>query len=560
MRLKVTLFLYRHILFLVITLLLHPVSVHASGYEITGQILAMANGNSNPVEYVRVRAVERSSANPNDDTLAESWTDDQGRFSLQFALDRTSVIVAIDVGGKAMVPDGKFIYMRNPSDKSIIIYDNVFKDVICSVGQTALAPKYLPDNKCNILTEAGKAIRYTKSHSTTMPWTVPCDLDAYAAPAILRCSCDGDNIYINARAYDAWQLSQQGHLSSIHHETGHFIAYQAYGRRWPSAEFRRDDHVYDMETCVGFAFTEGWAEFFASMSGPDWSTREDIYNSTAWRGQDLKGDDNATGVGPGMGEIVEGAIANAWVNLNKFDKTFEVIAKTKPNTFRQWLNGWITLQYDVIPVFSAAQENGILYSRGKVDGFSETAPPNSRPSGSATAVAGNQKTIRGITFLRGTVTPVVSEVAKDALKLATGSETIPCDRKKLLFKPVTTPEESMMDQLESKDSVLGKFKSMTGHVGWNEAVVFDTSSQATPDGSYDLLVQVANKYGWWDNFMPSFREDKNPSRESDEKWLKHLQTWYSQETEPTDYKKGKVIIDNTPPEIKKVFPPANNSQ
>ena len=88
-------------------------------------------------------------------------------------------------------------------------------------------------------------------------------------------------------------------------------------------------------------------------------------------------------------------------------------------------------------------------------------------------------------------------------------------------------------------------------------MVWDTgmgSPHAVPDGDYDVIVQTTNVHNWVDIFDPSFAGDVDPTVDSDEKWLKTLQTWANQDAMPDSDDEGKLVIDNTAPSISDTKP------
>ena len=70
----------------------------------------------------------------------------------------------------------------------------------------------------------------------------------------------------------------------------------------------------------------------------------------------------------------------------------------------------------------------------------------------------------------------------------------------------------------------------------------------TPDGEYDVILRLINSHNWDDKFTPSFRGDVWAVVNSDEKWLKRLGTWATQDDTPND-DEGKLVIDNTAPKL-----------
>lgn len=572
---------------LVLTSEATPLQAFPIQYIVKGTIHTSTEGTATaknqPVAFVKVSVMDMK--DPQDpDELITGYTNEKGEFSVLFPYEGAAPKIQIDVLAQVNVePDKKtdpkyFIKLHEgPEEKSPIKqYKNLIGDKPYDVSFKIndVGTLNLPDNRCNILIQARKAIRYALDHqatdSKTPQWKLDHDLDAYPdyAGAVERCY--GNSIYIRQVTYEDAGKDEKGAFSNIHHETGHFIAFRAYGGRFPISFLDPiEGHSPNKETSPGVAIVEGWAEYFANESHSDWLSEPAVTDEFAWRGQDNMGDHNdvAFDESPGMGEIVEGAIAKTWTDIDNFEKVFAALVKGKPSHFQEWYKAWKDLYpEDASLALRAAQPNGIIYSRGKIDGFQEGSPPNEAPSDPKSG--GNQKIIRGITFLRGTVTPRISQVQKEPLRLAADSSIIPCKKKQLGWKEVSIDEAGMTDQL--KEAPFGEwslgFEFLLDIVAWDKDILFDTKERK--DGSYDLIVKVLNEDDWWDNFTPTFAGDSDKDRNSDEKWLKHLQTWYSRTTEPTkpitpDTKAedipnaSKVIIDNTPPKIQDVFPAPN---
>jgi hypothetical protein len=541
---------------LLLCIILWSVKLYAvppPSYTATGTIFTktgtVPNGCNKKVKRVKVNIVDDDVVI--DDLCATGWTLDDGSFSITFTWADADLDMCVDVVGQAQLPDNKYVYIKDFFGLNIIDYEKVEDNVKNEPpsGIVDFGDLNLSDNKCNVLTLAGEAIRF--AHDNQVPgtgWTVPQDLIAYPLDTDSGSKCVGDIIHIERKD---WDFDTHGYFSDIFHETAHFIMYNAYGDDNPYVAYRPDNgHNFDTESSEGFAMIEGFACYFANVSqGYDLKYDEPVV--WVWRGSDNKGDFNDTATGQkGMGEIVEGALMNTWCDINDFGKVFSPIANDSPDSFYQWLEDYNNYGYSMLIALEMAQNNGIIYSRGKIS-LTESPPPGNTPKSD-----GNVKEINDVTFIRGEIVPTITALEKNVdLLLGTSASTFEIDKKKLGYKIVSTDPVS---SLEDRDDDVNDIPNFTylSELNWTDNIEFDTT--LLKEGAYDLVVKTRNIHSWWDDLRyPSFDGDAETTKNTEEKWLKHLNTWYNQDTEASDDNEGKVIIDNTPPEITNEKPAQN---
>jgi hypothetical protein len=435
--------------------------------------------------------------------------------------------IFVKVKYEFMAPDGKKIQVFDPGSSSLQIYQSSTWSNI-SPGYTVLGTYNLPDDKANIGNEARDCLIKMKGACPT--WTVPKDLIAYAAmgsPNGGGTSPVGGYIQIGYNNYTnpADALTSFG---VIHHETGHWIMAAAYNQI-PVI----DPHNRIMQTNEVAAFSEAWADYVAYYTAtPDWYNTLGLFDGIQpqkyWRGGDNTGTNNS-------GDIVEGAILNAWALIGDMEGTFKVLLDDHPTHYKAWLDGYgADKAWNINSAFEASQANGMVYTRGTINGFLETDPPNTTPFSD-----GDQKKIGGLTFLRGIVTPSIMQKTRADLLLSPSSGIILASKMRLGYKNAA---------VGLSEATTPANWTFLGEKAWIDYIKFDTKTLG--DGDYDLIIQTENGHGWWDNFDPDFADDSIENRNSDEKWLKHQRTWYNQDADPTDDVEGKVIIDNKAPTIK----------
>jgi hypothetical protein len=213
-----------------------------------------------------------------------------------------------------------------------------------------------------------------------------------------------------------------------------------------------------------------------------------------------------------------------------------------PEYLKEWAEGYVADGGSVPSTFAACQINGLVYTRAEVRGFYATAPPDDAPGDEA-----NAKLIDVIMFLRGNVKVDTGVCSKADLNLGDKSSRINPNAQELYCKRAN-------DGLEEATAP-DDWPQMFGVQDWVSDYEMDTT--LVDDGDYDLITRVRNIHGWWDNFEPDFERDSVANRNTDEKWLKFLRTWYKQNFDPPSNGQGKVIIDNTPPVINNVKPAQN---
>jgi len=278
---------------------------------------------------------------------------------------------------------------------------------------------------------------------------------------------------------------------------------------------------------------EGSAQWFGvSSAPPDQKTTPP--SPTDWRGADGTGVDNS-------GEIVEGAYEATWNQISDLAGTLQVLLTDAPDSIREFRDayaidkGWSSQA--MITFLDSASNNGIVYTRGKFNGFAEGDPPNTAPPSS-----GNFKILSDVAFLRGKTKPAVLQLTQAELRLASTNSVVNAGRKDLGFK---TASNGLLD------SNIANF-TYAGAVAFNSDLEWDTSQVS--DGDYDLVIRLESNQQWVDTFLPDFMGDTTMAVNSFEKWLKTRGTWYNQDNMPDNDKEGKVVVDNAPPKVKDFKP------
>jgi len=359
-----------------------PRLAHAGAASVYGIIKTSTGGNSGcnrVVKRVKVDAYDED-VGP-DDHLGTDYTGLNGLFQVAYVQYENSDVY-INVTYKFEATDSRYILVRNAGSGDTIVEEQVGGvSTDLPDGDHNLGTLNLASNKANIGSEAGDCLAWVGSHCAD--WTMPNDLIAYALAGSTGSFCSGDSISIELQDYDN-PTQNGGAFSDIHHETGHFVQYNAYGDQWPTHSWN-GNHWFDTESDEGFAILEGWAEYVAYCTAPqDW--KNDLPNPgslTWWRGTDGTGTDNA-------GDIVEGALWRIWATLADFGGTLKVLIDDEPDHIQAWLGGYGADQSwnNMEDTWNAFEENGIVYTRACITGFSEGAPPNDAP-----ASTGNKKAI-----------------------------------------------------------------------------------------------------------------------------------------------------------------------
>ena len=376
-------------------------------------------------------------------------------------------------------------------------------------------------------------------------------------------------------------LDNDNNARAFFHEFGHVIAYRANGGFATPQSAYIKSHNYNSETSETEAIDEGWAEFVSSCITAGFCEKVinfDLDSPIWWRGG--WGTSSPTGT-DNSGEIVEGAIYRAWDTVNNFKEIFMVKMQDNPLTPKSFAEKY-KIRYSPVRyrnLLDAYAGNGIVYTRAKMDGFIEGIPSNDATMKSV----GNNKLINDTTtlpitepieFIRGTVTIKKSQVGKTMLNLVSSTNTLYGIA--LLYKPVN-------DEVWENSVFVG----VSGWTRLPSSVIandckWDTTTEV--DGDYDLALQAIDSDAWLDKLYPDFNQDPVPTTSTkihgvgcNEKWLKYQGTWYSRTTNPgtdivdppkpggvtspprpggEDVKRGKIIIDNTPPIISNCKPTA----
>lgn len=451
---------------------------------------------------------------------------------------------------------------------------------------TALGASYWPDYSADELYVGTVHLARSGAHLGTEPlilhrvvqtvwyvktqcgWDIPEDIDvwadAYTDPADYgSAGAAGTTIYLGRFNYDEPGAGGGGWLSDINHETGHVIHDLVIGdQQTPGGT---GSHWLTKETDPGQALTEGWAAYVAEITSAPTDDKctiagavddSNVESSIWWRGHadppkpDNDGSDNS-------GIIVEGAIWLTWSAMNDFSGTFSALKNANnPPHFKAWLDRYC-VETSAFPAkqaaFEIAQSNGILFSRAKLTGFREGPPTTTQP------VAGNARIINDIQFVRGTV-----KVTKSALTAA----ELHIDVAPGLLEGPTNYIVCEKDA-EAERNDFTTLRPDWWHYGaetdWWTDYQLDTTQLTTTESDHDLVISVQHSDGMWDTLEPHFSplvEDPADSSEwnTDEKWLKHLRTWFDRNTGPEagwSDNKSMIRVDNRAPTISDVKPAAN---
>ena len=397
-------------------------------------------------------------------------------------------------------------------------------------------------------------------------WTCPCDLglDVRTVPPqdAWGGQTDGPEGQIEVGVNRLRDGISAFDRSMMGHENGHIFQYKAYGG-WPESDYLDDSHQVDSTYDEGYAICEGWGYFVGHavavhIGHPEAGVPT---NDQTWRGNNLGEGWNratpvlATDTGTDYnGDYCAGAMTHVWKQL-AFTEVFDVVIKDVPQTPQDFAcsyeirfgNAKFLTLLDIY-----AERGGIVYSRAELRGFTAPDPPNDAQD---PPDQGNHKPIDGITFIRGKVKLNDGTCSKDDLNLGANASCFNPSQRKLGYKAAAAGL--------GEACPVGNWTWLAA-VNWVPDYEFDTT--AIPDGDYDTIVQVKTTHGWWDNFDPDFANDSVANRDTDEKWLMYLKTWYYRFDNPLDHSppdpaqennRGKVIIDNTRPTISNCKPAPN---
>ncbi len=483
--------------------------------------------NDVPAKYIKVIVMDEDILF--DDVEGTGHTGTIGQFSISFVdnVENPDIFINVEYVGTGV--SGQFIEVRAAfTDPAPILQENVEGVVHPDIpsGTFGIGTIRLASTRANIVTQIGDAVRFLQS--TYPAWIMPENMNIEGRTTNGASFVAGDGSYVSI-AFEDYNLPGAGNaaFSDIHHESFHWVAYRAYGNRWPAPTCNPGPHFANLESCEGFAMVEGSPQYFASVSHPDHKTVLPPNANTWWRGADGTGSNNS-------GEIVEGALEFVWRSLNDHPGAFQVFLTHAPDSMMEFKDGYASDQGSTSVAtrtfLNLCAANGIVYTRGKLDGFTPGDPPDMAPPSD-----GNFKIIDSIAFARGDLAVSMTELTRPELRLATNSATVPADQKDLGVKPVVP---GLAETNTSGFTFIGPVSLATDLI-WG--------TQANADGDYDLLARTRSIHEWWDTFDPDFTGDTFGATDSTEKWLKTLQTWYNQDNVPDNDDEGKVVVDNTPP-------------
>lgn len=517
----------------------YPIVATASSYTVTGILRTVQGGNSlaNDVPASFIKVVVMDSDVIFDDIMGTGFTSMIGEFSISFTNTNEAPDIYINVEHVGTAVSGRFIEVRaSAGDSSPITQTNVEGVVHNNIpkGTWGLGTVRLSGTQANIISQAGDAVRFLQS--TYSSWTMNDDMIVEARTTNGASFVAGDGSYVSI-AFEDYDHPGMGSaaFSDIHHEVFHWVAYRAYGNRWPFPSCSPMQHGSTTESCEGFAMQEASAQYFASASHPDHKTDlTGLAPETWWRSSDGTGNDHS-------GEIVEGALEFIWRSIADHAGAFQVFLTHSPDSMKEFKDGYAAdlgmTSTGIRTFLDRCAENGIVYTRGRIDGFTPGDPPDMAPPD-----PGNFKIIDSIAFARGEVIAAVVELCRPELRLAPNSATVPADQKDLGIKPAVP---GLAEANAAGFTFLGPV-SITSELIW------DTEAQA--DADYDVMVRTRSVHEWWDTFLPDFTGDTYPPTDSTEKWLKTLRTWFNQDNLPVNDDEGMVIVDNTEPTVSNFKP------
>jgi len=531
MKMKIT-----HWTILLALLVFAPVAM-ADSYTATGTIRTPtgpnALANNVPVSWIKVIVMDEDVVF--DDEAGSQHTTSTGTFSITWTdiIEAPDVFINVEYLGTAV--DGRFIEVRlAQGDSDWILDENIEGTVHNDIppGILALGNLNLFSTRANIITQIGGATRYLNSQYGA--WNMPANInvEGRVTNGASFVSNDGSYMSISFEDYDHPGLSNAAY-SDMHHEMFHWVAYRAYGNRWPNFNCVCNPHNSRKECCEGFSMQEGSAQWFGASSAVA-DQKTGAPSATAWRGSDNDGSDNS-------GEIVEGALQVVWIANNDVPGNLQVLLTDSPDSMREFRDGWITDKGMTAGATTSFLDNcaanGMVYTRGRITEFMPGAPPASPP---ADLTAGNSKKINNVIFLRGKTKPTIEELSRADIPLAANSATLPADMKDIGYK---TANAGITDPNTAGFSFLGAVP-VASDLEW------DTTAQA--DADYDVIVKLRNTNTREDDFNPDFTGDATIS--SNEEWLKRRRTWFNQDNAPNNDDEGKVIIDNEAPKVENIKP------
>lgn len=334
---------------------------------------------------------------------------------------------------------------------------------------------------------------------------------------------------------------------SVYHETGHIIQYQAYSPpAWPKSKYPGGKHVRNSYSDEGFALLEGWAEAFGDLLCKKNGHKGGDTARTAWRGggvlQAAGGALDSHSGSDNSGEVVEGSICEI-IKGTQFKYVLEGMIELSPDAYRGVMIGFSMRSgegQDLLDLFTLQRRWGIVYTRAKFDGFNEGEPAGGDEE------AGNSAVIDQLTFLRGVVHPKYAENTKQELNLASSTGDI---------QEIQMGYKEAVDEFDEND--LSVFRKWTPWTGFASPIEFKTTREYDQD--LDLILKVKDTHGSWDDYNPDFTGDPIVNKKdysTNERWLKHLGTWYNRDDYANTDREGKVVLDNNRPLIdEKKFKP-----
>jgi hypothetical protein len=485
-----------------------------------GNVLA----NDTVVKYIRVIVISLELVGI-DRELGRAYTDANGDFSISFADNTTPLDIYINIEYVGTAVDGKFIEVRRDNTDAAPMKDvNVAASVNVNPGRLNLGTIRVTSTRANIISQIGDAVRFLKNSYAA--WVMPQDMNVEGRTTNGASFVNGDGSYTSISFEDHNNPgADSAAFSDMHHETFHWVAYRAYGNRWPDPNCNINGHSSNTESCEGFAMQEGSAQYFGSSSAvPDQKTPRPT--ATDWRGDDAAG---PTGFN-NSGEIVEGALERSWYLTVDLSGILKVMLSKATDTMEEFRDGYAAevgaTSFNMQYFLSKCAENGIVYTRGRIDSLI----PES-------AGTGNFKIINSIAFVRGKIKPQISLLTRAELKLGATSSRANANQKELGYKTAV---------IGLGGSIPSGF-TFTTPVAFTDDLIWDTTLVA--DGEYDLLARTRSIYNWVDTFYPDFTGDPTTVVNTTEKWLKTQRTWYNQDNTPTTDDEGKVVVDNSIPAV-----------
>lgn len=510
-------------------------------YTVTGKILTPTGGNASannvPVQFIRVIVMDQEPGP--DQELGRGYTNAAGDFSIAVS-DNEPADIFVDVEYVGDAIDGRQVEVRRADTDANPIKDTNVEGTVhvdAPGGVLALDSLHVASTRANIVTQGCRAFRYLEGQYSA--YTLPANprYEGRTTNGASYVSNDGSKLSIAMEDYDSPGAGNAA-FSDIHHETFHWIAYRAYGNRWPDNNCACNPHHASKECCQGFAMQEGSAQYFGNISaiatfGGD--NKTNLPGQHTWRGEDNTGNNNC-------GEIVEGTFTRALRQNAEHPGQLETLLTKSPDTWAEFRDGYAAIKGATSAAMQnlmnrVAQDAGIVYTRGKIVKFEpEVDPPDAAPPHD-----GDSEIIRDIAFVRGKTKPKIELNSKAELRLASPN-TVNADQKDVGYQAAAAGLGG------------GRPTALTyvGAVNWADNLEWDTST--VTDGEYDVVARTRSIHHWIDTFYPDFTGDATAAINTNERWLKTLRTWYNQDAAPDNDKEGKVVIDNGAPEVQNFTP------